>query len=39
MITIMVESGQIFWQCLECDESYFDYDDVAYGHDCGGNND
>jgi hypothetical protein len=33
-IMMMVEQGDVFFQCDECDQSFFDNNEVMYGHDC-----
>jgi hypothetical protein len=33
-LLMMVENGKVFWQCEECDLTFFNGDEVAYGHDC-----
>jgi len=33
-IFMVIEHGEMMWQCDECEETFFDYEDVAYGHDC-----
>lgn len=30
----MVEEGNLFFQCEECEQSFFDNNEVMYGHDC-----
>lgn len=31
---MMVENGEVFWLCPECDTAYFDDSEIAFGHDC-----
>ena len=33
-LLMMVEKGKIFWQCNECDSTFFDSEECLYGHDC-----
>jgi YHS domain-containing protein len=34
MVIMLVENGKPYWFCQECDQAYFDHNEVAYGHDC-----
>lgn len=33
-MSIMVEHGMAFYQCDDCDHTFFTCDDEFYGHDC-----
>jgi hypothetical protein len=33
-ILMMIEQGKVLWQCNECDTTFADSNEFAYGHDC-----